>query len=103
MVGAVVGAVVGALVGAAVGAVVGAVVGATQNAELQRCQALAPSVPLLCPGLGAQGADLATLKTLPTDLQGRMIMPLARGISSAGPVFADLLSEAKSWKAKLEG
>jgi len=41
----------------------GLVVGATYPAEIERVRALAPSVPLLIPGVGAQGGDaLATVK-----------------------------------------
>lgn len=41
----------------------GLVVGATYPAEIERVRALAPTVPLLIPGVGAQGGDaLATVK-----------------------------------------
>jgi orotidine-5'-phosphate decarboxylase len=41
----------------------GLVVGATYPAEIERVRTLAPSVPLLIPGVGAQGGDaLATVK-----------------------------------------
>lgn len=41
----------------------GLVVGATYPAEIERVRALAPSLPLLIPGVGAQGGDaLATVK-----------------------------------------
>lgn len=41
----------------------GLVVGATYPAELERVRALAPSLPLLIPGVGAQGGDaVATVK-----------------------------------------
>lgn len=65
--------------------VVGAVMGATQRDELAQCQAIAPSVPLLCPGVGAQGADLASLARLPAALKQRIILPISRGIAGAGP------------------
>ncbi len=65
--------------------VTGAVVGATQAKELHLCNDLAPNVPLLCPGVGAQGADLANLIKLPSDLKARMILPISRGIAKAGP------------------
>jgi orotidine-5'-phosphate decarboxylase len=35
------------------------VVGATYPAEIERVRALAPNVPLLIPGVGAQGGDAA--------------------------------------------
>jgi orotidine-5'-phosphate decarboxylase len=41
----------------------GLVVGATYPAEIERVRALAPTVPLLIPGIGAQGGDaLATVR-----------------------------------------
>ena len=41
----------------------GLVVGATYPAEIDRVRALAPTVPLLIPGVGAQGGDaVATVK-----------------------------------------
>ena len=41
----------------------GLVVGATYPAEIERVRALAPTLPLLIPGVGAQGGDaLATIK-----------------------------------------
>jgi orotidine-5'-phosphate decarboxylase len=41
----------------------GLVVGATYPAEIERVRAVAPSVPLLIPGVGAQGGDaVATVK-----------------------------------------
>lgn len=41
----------------------GLVVGATYPAEIERVRALAPTVPLLIPGIGAQGGDaVATVK-----------------------------------------
>ncbi len=42
---------------------IGLVVGATYLAEIERVRALAPTLPLLIPGVGAQGGDaLATVK-----------------------------------------
>jgi len=41
----------------------GLVVGATYPAEIERVRALAPTVPLLIPGVGAQGGDaVATVR-----------------------------------------
>lgn len=65
--------------------VIGAVVGATQLSELEQCQAIGPSVPLLCPGVGAQGADLAQLVKLPPELKARILLPISRAIAKAGP------------------
>jgi orotidine-5'-phosphate decarboxylase len=50
----------------------GLVVGATYPAEIERVRALAPTLPLLIPGVGAQGGDaLATVRAgLRTDAAG---------------------------------
>jgi len=41
----------------------GLVVGATYPAEIERVRAIAPTLPLLIPGVGAQGGDaIATVK-----------------------------------------
>ncbi len=81
--------------------VVGAVVGATQLQELKTCHDLAPSVPLLCPGVGAQGADLAALLALPKALKERMILPISRGISGAGPDPKSLKDALHSYLSQL--
>jgi orotidine-5'-phosphate decarboxylase len=47
----------------------GLVVGATYPAEIERVRALAPTLPLLIPGVGAQGGD--ALATVQGRLAGR--------------------------------
>jgi len=69
----------------------GLVVGATYPAEIERVRELAPTVPLLIPGVGAQGGDaLATVKAgwRPT---GPIIVNSSRAIlyASSGEDFAD--------------
>ncbi|MDO5102858.1 MAG: orotidine-5'-phosphate decarboxylase [Lautropia sp.] len=70
----------------------GLVVGATFPAELARVRQLAPSLPLLVPGVGAQGGDVnATVKAgLDADGHG-LIINSSRAIlyASAGTDFAD--------------
>jgi len=63
----------------------GLVVGATYPAEIERVRALAPTVPLLIPGVGAQGGDAtATVKAgWRADAQGQTIGPICVNSSRA--------------------
>ncbi len=68
----------------------GLVVGATYPAEIERVRAIAPTLPLLIPGVGAQGGDaVATVKAGRTQ-QGQIIVNSSRAIlyASAGDDFA---------------
>ena len=74
----------------------GLVVGATYPAEIERVRALAPTLPLLIPGVGAQGGDaVATVRAAWRGEQGRTDAPIvinsSRAIlyASAGDDFAD--------------
>jgi orotidine-5'-phosphate decarboxylase len=67
----------------------GLVVGATYPQEIARVRALAPTLPLLIPGVGAQGGDaLATVKAGRT-AQGRVVVNSSRAIlyASSGTDF----------------
>jgi orotidine-5'-phosphate decarboxylase len=73
----------------------GLVVGATYPAEIERVRALAPTLPLLIPGVGAQGGDaLATVKAgwrgSHGDTLASIIVNSSRAIlyASAGDDFA---------------
>ncbi len=69
----------------------GLVVGATRPAELRRIRALAPGMPLLIPGVGAQGGDLKAAVRFGCDRTGDMaIINASRSIlyASAGEDFA---------------
>jgi len=73
----------------------GLVVGATYPAEIERVRALAPTVPLLIPGVGAQGGDAAaTVKAGWRSARGETVAPIivnsSRAIlyASAGADFA---------------
>ena len=73
----------------------GLVVGATYPAEIERVRALAPTLPLLIPGVGAQGGDaVATVKAGWRNADGQTTGPIivnsSRAIlyASAGPDFA---------------
>jgi orotidine-5'-phosphate decarboxylase len=71
---------------------VGLVVGATYPAVLAQVRALCPDMPLLVPGVGAQGGDLAAAAQAASDVHGeRAIISASRGImyASDGADFAD--------------
>jgi orotidine-5'-phosphate decarboxylase len=62
----------------------GLVVGATYPAEIERVRAVAPSVPLLIPGVGAQGGDAAaTVRAGWRSLNGETTAPIAVNSSRA--------------------
>ena len=73
----------------------GLVVGATYPGEIARVRSLAPTLPLLIPGIGAQGGDAAaTVRAGWRQAEGRTVGPIivssSRGIlyASAGNDFA---------------
>ncbi len=74
----------------------GLVVGATYPAEIERVRALAPTVPLLIPGVGAQGGDAdATVKAGWRE-DGPIIVNSSRAIiyASSGEDFAQAARRA---------
>ena len=68
----------------------GLVVGATYPAEIERVRALAPTVPLLIPGVGAQGGDAAATVKAGWRPHGPIIVNSSRAIlyASNGADFA---------------
>jgi orotidine-5'-phosphate decarboxylase len=88
----------------------GLVVGATYPAEIERVRALAPTVPLLIPGVGAQGGDaVATVKAGWKSVNGETTAPIAVNSSrailyaSAGMDFASVArAEAIRTRATLQ-
>ena len=63
----------------------GLVVGATYPSEIERVRAIAPTLPLLIPGVGAQGGDaVATVKAGRT-AHGQIIVNSSRAILYASP------------------
>lgn len=69
------------------------VAGATRPAELRRIRQLAPDIPLLVPGLGAQGGDLESAVDAGLDARGRgLVVNSSRAIlyAGTGPEFATL-------------
>ncbi len=70
----------------------GLVVGATHADELKKVRSIAPDLPILIPGVGAQGGDLRTSVLAGTDKNGEMaIINSSRGIiyASSGEDFDD--------------
>ena len=69
----------------------GLVVGATYPAELARVRELAPGLPLLVPGVGAQGGDAAATVTAGWRADAPIIVNSSRAVlyASAGEDFAD--------------
>jgi orotidine-5'-phosphate decarboxylase len=68
----------------------GLVVGATWPAEIERVRALAPTLPLLIPGVGAQGGDAATTVRAGWRADAPVIVNSSRAIlyASSGDDFA---------------
>jgi orotidine-5'-phosphate decarboxylase len=74
----------------------GLVVGATYPQEMGTIRALCPDMPVLVPGIGAQGGDLEAVVPLAVDLQGeRAMFSASRSILYAGS-GADYASAAAS-------
>ncbi len=70
----------------------GLVVGATYPAELQRIRQIAPELPILIPGVGAQGGDLQEAARAGVDASGeRAIISVSRSVlyASNGHDFAE--------------
>ena len=88
----------------------GLVVGATYPAEIERVRAVAPTVPLLIPGVGAQGGDaLATVRAGWRAVDGETTAPIvvnsSRAVlyaSSGADFVAAARQEASKTRALLE-
>jgi orotidine-5'-phosphate decarboxylase len=76
---------------------IGLVVGATYPEELKRVRSICPEMPLLIPGIGAQGGDLASAVACGVDAQGeKAIINVSRQIlyASKEKDFADAARNA---------
>ena len=73
------------------GGQIGLVVGATYPVEVERVRAIAPELPLLIPGIGAQGGDLEATVTAAATATGGMFIN-----SSRSGLYA---SAADDWQA----
>ncbi len=69
---------------------IGAVVGATKGQEVARLADRLPNALLLVPGIGAQGATIADVRTHFGRHYSRVIPSISRGIAGAGPAGQDL-------------
>jgi orotidine-5'-phosphate decarboxylase len=57
------------------------VVGATYPEEMRRIRAIAPAIPFLVPGVGAQGGDVAAVVSAGLDAHGKgLLINSSRGI-----------------------
>jgi orotidine-5'-phosphate decarboxylase len=75
---------------------VGIVVGATYPHELQEVRAICPDMPMLVPGVGAQGGDLEASVRNGADGQGRrVIISVSRQIIYASANTADYADAAR--------
>ncbi len=72
------------------GGQLGLVVGATYPAEVARVRALAPALPLLIPGIGAQGGDAQATVRAGCTAQGPIVVSSSRAVlyASDGDDFA---------------
>jgi len=79
----------------------GLVVGATYPAEIERVRALAPTVPLLIPGVGAQGGDAAATVRAGWRPDGPIVVNSSRAIlyASGGADFVDA-ARAAAWATR---
>ena len=73
----------------------GLVVGATYPREIERVRALAPTVPLLIPGVGAQGGDAEATVRAGWRVDGPIIVNSSRAILYAGS-GADFAERARA-------
>jgi orotidine-5'-phosphate decarboxylase len=73
----------------------GLVVGATYPEELARVRALAPTLPLLIPGVGAQGGDAAATVAAAWRPDGPIIVNSSRAVLYAG-ASADFAARARA-------
>lgn len=69
---------------------IGAVLGATMGEEAGRLADRLPNALLLLPGIGAQGATIADMRSQFGAHQSRVIPTISRGIARTGPAAADL-------------
>lgn len=83
---------------------VGLVVGATVGDSYRRLglDRVAPSVPLLAPGFGAQGAGPAQMREVFGDNAGHVLVSLSRGLLGAGPDADSLSRRAEQLRAEYD-
>lgn len=74
------------------GGQIGLVVGATYPGELARVRELAPTLPLLIPGIGAQGGDAEATVRAGWRLNGPIVVSSSRAVLYANP------NEGEAWQ-----
>ncbi len=76
----------------------GLVVGATYPAEIERVRELAPTVPLLIPGVGAQGGDAVATVRAGWRADAPIVVNSSRAIiyASSGEDFADAAAQRRA-------
>jgi orotidine-5'-phosphate decarboxylase len=84
------------------GSELGLVVGATFPDEIARVRALAPTLPLLIPGVGAQGGDAAATVHAGWRPGAPIIVNSSRAILFAGGQAADIAAFAQAARAAAE-
>ena len=83
---------------------VGLVVGATYPDDLATVRGLCPDMPVLLPGVGAQGGDLAASVKAGVDGNGRgLIVSSSRGVIYASRDPADFAAAARNAAMELRG
>ena len=83
----------------------GLVVGATRPQEIERVREIAPTLPLLIPGVGAQGGDAVATVKAGLRTHGRIIVNSSRAIlyASSGADFAQAArAQAEATRATLQ-
>jgi orotidine-5'-phosphate decarboxylase len=75
---------------------VGLVVGATAPAELKRIRELLPAMPILVPGIGAQGGQPEEVLAAAGARPGTIVVSASRSVlyAGSGPGFAEAAAEA---------
>ena len=84
------------------GSELGLVVGATYPDEIARVRALAPTLPLLVPGVGAQGGDAAATVRAGWRAGGPIVVNSSRAILYAGGDAVDMPAFAQAARAAAE-
>ena len=88
------------------GSELGLVVGATYPDEIARVRALAPTLPLLIPGVGAQGGDAAATVRAGWRADGPIVVNASRAVLFAGgdaPEMAAFANAARAAALALRG
>ena len=75
---------------------IGLVVGATAPKDLKNIRSIAPEMPILIPGVGAQGGDLNTCMKIGNNNNGISLINISRSISFTGNMSSKSIKDASS-------